>query len=382
MTVERDRFDVLVVGAGLAGITAAAAAAQTGARVELLSSGLGSFILGGGVVDVGELFSAEAPGTSCASTASLGGAFHLFSAMTAAAGCDYRGDLSARGWIPTLLGTFQTAAMAPRYTWVDPPASQAKIMVCGIEGLVDFDASFMAERLNASARQLGMQGIYEACVVNLPWEHRPGTTALEIANEIDRHATRRAELISRLRPLTAGASLLLLPAVLGIEASTQDLAQAESSLGCQLRELATLPPSVIGLRLFRRLEAYLKTSGVTVTLGFRVDELLIHDGHCDGIKLNTPGRARVHHAEAVVLASGDSTSDLLKRSLPGSSSKPLAIDGNLQATQHGQLVVENLFLAGCNLPVPNRRNGNARDILTGYQASMRAAERVRYCAEK
>lgn len=43
--------EVLVVGAGMAGLCAALAAAQAGSRVELLSNGVGSLAISGGSVD-------------------------------------------------------------------------------------------------------------------------------------------------------------------------------------------------------------------------------------------------------------------------------------------------------------------------------------------
>ena len=44
--------EVLVVGAGMAGLCAALAAAQAGSRVELLSNGVGSLAISGGSVDL------------------------------------------------------------------------------------------------------------------------------------------------------------------------------------------------------------------------------------------------------------------------------------------------------------------------------------------
>ncbi len=48
-------FDVLVIGEGLSGITAAAAARQQGARVMLASKGPGTFVLGTACVDLAGL---------------------------------------------------------------------------------------------------------------------------------------------------------------------------------------------------------------------------------------------------------------------------------------------------------------------------------------
>ena len=44
--------DVLVVGTGLAGLTAAVRLAQSGARVRVLAKGVGATHLGGGTIDV------------------------------------------------------------------------------------------------------------------------------------------------------------------------------------------------------------------------------------------------------------------------------------------------------------------------------------------
>ena len=46
------KSDVIVIGSGMAGLVAAAAAAQRGKKTTLLSKGAGTLVIGGGIVDI------------------------------------------------------------------------------------------------------------------------------------------------------------------------------------------------------------------------------------------------------------------------------------------------------------------------------------------
>src|SRR5581483_10628220 len=59
----RNKVDLIVVGEGLAGVTAAAAAAREGLQVMLVSTGPGKFVLGTCCIDVAGLTGAELGGS-------------------------------------------------------------------------------------------------------------------------------------------------------------------------------------------------------------------------------------------------------------------------------------------------------------------------------
>jgi len=89
--------DLLVVGAGMSGLVAAATAAEAGARVLLVHAGLGSFVYGAGSIS-------EAPG---------GAAQTFFQSLAEAAGAPYHEEAQ----LPTMLGSTQPMALVPDALW-------------------------------------------------------------------------------------------------------------------------------------------------------------------------------------------------------------------------------------------------------------------------
>src|SRR5271157_5383834 len=127
-----DEFEVLVIGEGLSGITAAAAACQQGARVMLASKGPGTFVLGTACVDLAGLDWGTLGVGKCGAT-EIEEAIGFFVELTAAAGCAYEGGVRERRLAPTIMGTFAEVSLAPRALWKGDPRGAGKTVVVGIE---------------------------------------------------------------------------------------------------------------------------------------------------------------------------------------------------------------------------------------------------------
>ncbi|MFY9853149.1 MAG: FAD-binding protein, partial [Terracidiphilus sp.] len=126
--MESDRFDVVVVGAGLSGLNAAGAAAHRNLKVALVATGPGSFVTGPGWLKV--------QGVARASAApDLGEAITFFCEMARRAGCPFAGDISTAKYLPTLIGDFQSVALAPLLLWNAEPRDEVSTAVIGIRGL-------------------------------------------------------------------------------------------------------------------------------------------------------------------------------------------------------------------------------------------------------
>jgi len=367
--MESDRFDLIVVGAGISGMTAAAAAASRGLRVGLVNAGPGQFVFGGGCVESQQLRPNEAPAT-------LGEAIAFFCDVTRQAGCPFRGGLGERRHLPTIMGSFQTVALAPFSQWNSDVDEPRRAAVVGITGLSSFDAAFVTERLTDNARRLGFNSRYVAREITL--STAPGTVAstLQCANRFDREPRFRQELLDALTPVTRDVDLIILPGLLGLHSKEPDIAAFERALDCPLCELPTLPPSVPGLRLFHALEAHLRKIGVEVFSGFSVNRLDLGEGRCTGVWIDTPARPLHLLSEAVILASGQFSAGLLGAEFFGT-------DGWLRPiTRSGAPLADNLYAAGALLRNTGGHGGNERAILTGYRAGMLAAgQGGRYAAE-
>lgn len=335
--MHADSFDVVIVGSGLAGFTAAALAAEQEQRVAVVSSGTGSCALRSCCVEVREAsMLSEEP--------DLAAAFAFFRTLAQAAGTALVGSLEQTFHLPTLLGSFQPMHIAPLLVANARPESAERTRVIGLRGLTGFDAEFLAARFNQQATIHGWATRYDPHTVELsPALGRPLTT-LRVAQAFDRNAAFRAELAAALAAARGNAERILLPAVLGIEAADPVRAVFASAVGCPLGELPTLPPSIPGLRLAHHLEAHLRARGVAFFPGYPVERLEIERGICTGVQIASPGRAFHLAAQCVVLATSAGWRQLL--------ASAQAIDAEQRPLDaEGRPIAENLF-AACALSEP------------------------------
>lgn len=356
--VNSNHFDLIVAGAGISGITGAAAAASRGLRVALISTGPGSFVLGAGCVEVQNMDR---------TTPSLEEAIAFFRNFTEVAGCGFRGGLGEKRYIPTIMGSFQTVSLAPFYMWNGDPSPMSQVAVVGIKGLSSFDSSFVADRLAYHASKLERSSTYVAREIELSTKADtiPGT--LQFGNRYDRDLSFREELRDALKPIAATSSLIILPGILGLKSGQSEIEWLEKELNCMLCELPTLPPSIPGMRLFNRLEARLRKIGVELFTGFPIQQLQIEHGHCKGVLLKTPARPLTLSSETLMLATGPFSGKLLGKSLFEVNHDLRPLDSS------GAVIADNLFAAGAILRNSGARGGNAMAILTGYVGGMLAA---------
>jgi glycerol-3-phosphate dehydrogenase subunit B len=297
-------------------------------------------------------------------------AIEFFREMVLAAGCPFEGGISQERLLPTILGDFKRVALAPYSVWNAEPRSDISTAVVGVRELSSLDANFMAERLSEQARRRGVSCAYIARQISLAHIFGASITTLRLATRFDSDAGFRAELAGALRSLTAGFDRVLVPGMLGLHSSAQQLSQFESEVGCSVGELPTLPASVPGLRLFHRLWRYLRERGVELFEGFPVEKVWVLDGCCTEIEIASMGRPNILCGEDVVLAAGQSSAALLGDAFAGRDEQmhPLNVDGSVMAW--------NLFVAES---AEGKTGGDAGKILLGYSAgNLAAATRGRY----
>jgi glycerol-3-phosphate dehydrogenase subunit B len=380
--MSANEFDVLVIGEGLAGVVAAAAAVSRGAQVTLASTGPGRFVLATACLDLDRIV-ADGSGSVAYTPQELKEAVSFFADFSGRAGCAYEGSVEERRMLPTVMGTFQTVSLAPRSIWQGDPRSMAKAVIVGIEGLSGFDADFVAERLFFHTQQMGLNTSYRSVTIKPPEDLPRPLTTVEIATRWDRDPAYRAAFTDKFRSVVSDAELMILPGVLGVKSDDNDFKHLEEKIGCAICELPTMPPSVPGLRLLRHFERQLVRIGVEVITGFSVQKLCIDGDRCTGAYLDVPGRPRLIRADSVVLATGR-FSHLLERQQSHDSSPrpPTQVDDELHAlTIAGDVVPTNLFECGGALGKFDPLHGNAIAILTGHQAGILACEtEVNYAA--
>jgi glycerol-3-phosphate dehydrogenase subunit B len=346
IAVATREFDVLVIGEGLAGAMAAAAAASEGCRVGLVAKGPGTFVLADGCIDFEKLDPRLEPEKG------FGREIEFFLTTAAAAGCEYRGRLGERIAVPTLLGTFRHATFAPLCFGEFDLRRLTNVIVGGIPSLFDFDARFIAERLMSKARVEGRQTNYSARQLQISYQGEPPHLEIEFAAQFDRNPRFREAVVTALASVAANADLLIIPGFLGVNTTTEELRDIWGHVGCRICEVASLPPSVLGMRLLGRLEDFLTRTGVELLTGFALRELCWEGEHCRGVLLDTPGRPRRLEAEAVVVATG-------------------AFSHLLDARAGME---SNVFVCGGALQLSDPRTENAVAIVTAFRAGTHAAK--------
>jgi len=358
--METNRYDVVVVGAGLSGLVAAGVAAHRKLKVALVATGAGSFVTGPAWLTAREIRQAS-------TTADLGEAIDFFCEIATLAGCPYTGDITTARFLPSILGDFHSVALTPLTLWNAEPRKGVTTAIVGIRGLSSFDENFMAERLTEQARLIASGCAYTARQISLSRNMGVPVTTLRVAQCFDRDPVFREELTSALRAAASGFERILIPGILGLETSAEQIAQFERELGCQVSEIPTLPPSIPGLRVYHHLESYLHKIGVELYRGFPANKVEIQDGLCMGLQIASPGHPLNLRCRSAVLATGRSSTNPLGLEYAGCDQQMRPLNST------GSVITRNLFVAG---PLPHSSDGdhgNAMRILTGYRAGSLAA---------
>ena len=306
------RADVVVVGAGPAGLAAAVRLAEAGRQVRVIARGNGFTHWGAGAVDVlGRLgggrverpleaaarLPAEHP-YRLAGEAALRDGLDWFLRFAAAAGLDHAGDPERNRDQVTALGTLRPTCLLPAPAAHPVAAGSGRVAVVNFEGFRDFSAALCA----AGLRSAGVDAV--AATAPLPaWDHARYFTAVELARAVDDDGFRR-RLAPGLAQAAAGAAVAVVPAVLGVSTGHAAWADLERQAGMPLVEAATVPPSIPGLRLFAAYRARLDALGVRWQFGFPAVGVEWDGDRVTAVRSEGASRVLVTRCQEVVLATG------------------------------------------------------------------------------
>ena len=306
--------DAIVVGTGVAGLTAAVRLAEGGARVLVLAKGVGSTHLTGATIDVlgnpymgsdhfnvGEAIArlpADHPYARVGGAPAVAAALDWLRAQVADGpleGYEYAGGLERNRLLPTAVGALKPTAMAP--VTMLGGEGRDPVAVVGFRQLKDFHPALVADNLaraGIAARSIEL---------DVAVEGRADANAQALARHFDDPAARGAvagQLAGRMR---AGERVGL-PAVLGLRDPARVWRELEHRLGRPVFEIPTLPPSAPGMRLYAILRAALRRLGGRVILGAAVTGPLGAGARLDGVRAAVGRREVVHRAGEVILATG------------------------------------------------------------------------------
>ncbi len=316
--------DVVVIGAGLAGLTAAIAAAESGARVHVLAKGHAASHWGPGGIDVAGIPAASTPRDGIDRLAGQAGHPYAFLGRDvqaaldwilphlAAGGLEYAGDLDTPlQLVPTSIGGTRRAAILPagQAAARTPWAPGERLVVCGIAGFKDFwpeaiAASLLRERIWEGGNRPATVVAVSVALPGLAARHN--LNALEIARRFDDPTWRATAIDALARAIDAvpgSGGRVALPAVLGIREHAAVLAAVQQRLPAPF-EMPLVPPSVPGMRLYAALRGALIRAGGRVQIGEMIEQVE-HDGrNVTAVVSAAAARTYVVRTGALVIATG------------------------------------------------------------------------------
>lgn len=359
--------DVVVVGAGLSGLTTAITLAEAGASVWVVANGMAATHWAHGGVDVAALPGTATSREGVGALASRPG--HPYALVSGdlepalgrhlrrleGSGLPYRGGLDAPlVAVPTALGSLRRAAIVPAgQAGATQPWRGERLLVVGIRRFRDFAAPFVARNLARTAWP-DRPAEVRAAEVDLPGvgaRHNLGP--LDLARLFDDVEWGTAAIAAVRRAVPPGGGWrLALPAVLGLTRHAAILRSLEEATGGAVFEIASVPPSVPGLRLFEVLRRRLAAAGGRLELGNPVVDVERDAGRVTAISVAAAARSRRLAAAAFVLATGG------------------IAGGGLVGNRDGTLS-ERVF--GLPVEAPARANWFAADPLGGDEAPLALA---------
>jgi glycerol-3-phosphate dehydrogenase subunit B len=275
--------DVLVIGGGLAGATAALAAAETGAHVRLVAAKKSTLRQATGLVDalgvvdgsfVTDPFAAADrlpdghPYRTLGSDALRSGLALFDEQIPGYAG----GHTEANALVPTHGGSVKPTARYPESMAPGLASVPADTLLVGFETVDDFDAPLAAAHLRRTDVPFAVRGVTLPFPADLEADAKATRYArvldadADVTTDIGVKGTRTA-LADRVKPHLGDAERVGFPALLGDDHAEEVRLLLEAELDADVFEVPMGPPSLPGMRLQTALYDALDEAGVGISTG-------------------------------------------------------------------------------------------------------------------
>jgi len=313
-------YDVIIIGAGVAGLTAGAFLAGRGFKVALVTSGEPTACLSTGCIDVCSRDHNPLIGIK---ELPLAHPFHLvpekmiresldnFQTAMMDMGIPYTGAPEENRLVLSALGTFKTSCLVPSTMEAAPQNTKDSIHIISFAGLKDFYPSYIISR-----RKNTKFSIYDAGV----------SSTMGIASHFEEKEFLESFIVW-LKGQNIDEDKIAFPAVLGLESAAEIVKTIANRVGKPVFEIPTIPPSMPGRRLFNALKDYFRKKSGDIYWAWPVVGIEKAGRLIEAVVTQSEGRPNSLNARAFILATGS------------------FVGGGLTATR--EAIIENVF----NLPV-------------------------------
>lgn len=314
-------YDTVVIGAGLAGLTAACHLAQANQKTLLLSKGMGAVLLSSGAIDVlgfhppdskepvqnplGQMDAfiadrAEHP-YAVLGKDKIESGLNQFLQLVNNGSTLYQGEAKKNWLLPSTIGAIHATCLAPTALTNGDLSQKGRMLIIGFRELRDFYPTLISQNLNE--QELGVK--VDSLIIDAPapLTGKMNITPIELARAFEQEKF-RSQLVKAIKDAIKGHDRIGFPAVLGLEEHQAVLADLEKQLGRTVFEISTLPPSVPGRRLFDHLKQRFLDAGGRIIIGPEVSDGTMTDGRVEQIQFPSVNRLKTVRAENFILATG------------------------------------------------------------------------------
>ena len=275
------RMDTVIMGGGLSALACGISLAKRGKRVTIVASGQSTMLFNGGSMELLGCIDGKPVEKPLEAIATLPGS-HPYSKIGADriaalservkllfsdSGIEMTGSANANHWRITPMGVAKPAWLTLNdHLRIDDlnnlPAKHLSLMC--VRGFFDLPNAMLAQGLRDLGFEVDMIEFTTDDITSLrrsPSEMRATSLAKRL---VSNHALQR--VADQLNSLAGDADMVLMPSVFG-QTDSSDFQTLQAMTRKPLRLVATLPPSVAGMRMMTQLRHYFRMLGGTYLMG-------------------------------------------------------------------------------------------------------------------
>ena len=289
-------YDTIVIGGGMSGIMASIWLASKGRKVAIVSKGDPMCCLSTGCIDVAGHTLKPLKGINklpsrhpykLVGIDGIKNAIDFFKDLIEYSGLPYTGNLDENRQILTPLGTTKTTCLVPK-TMEGEADPEEYVHVVSFKGLKDFYPSYIVSRKKNSDFSTFDMGV---------------SSTMGLATHFDdRKFLHR--FIKMLKQLEIPDGKIAIPAVLGIISPVSTMEEISRETERDIFEIPTLPPSIPGIRLYRRLKWAAQEKGVHMYLGNEIASIEKSGSRIEAVTLSSNSRPARVSGNTFILATG------------------------------------------------------------------------------